>query len=107
MRFPPWHAPALLLLYQIAPVHAGLDEFGRFQAAFGFSTGGYETDQFDCGGKLISRSKTSYTVISGQADAWISPVARISVAGGVIHGSSDTPWGNTSEGGFGSVLGKL
>ena len=104
MRLTLWHAPALLLLYQTAPIHPRLDQAGRFRIGLGWSRGHYVDERFDCEGNTTQRAEARYTVVSGQAEAWIKPTLRVSVAGGVIRGSSDSAWAVGTDGGFGAVV---
>jgi hypothetical protein len=99
-----WHAPVLLLVYQIAPVQAHLDETGRIQVGLGFSGGHYEDRAFSCG-DLVRRSPVTYRVIGGQAEVWASRSVRFSAGGGVLRSSSDSGRVELPKGAFGSMLG--
>jgi hypothetical protein len=98
-----WHAPVLLLVYQIAPVQAHLDETGRIQVGLGFSGGHYEDRAFSCG-DLVRRSPVTYRVIGGQAEVWASRSVRFSAGGGVLRSSSDSGRVELPKGAFGSML---
>lgn len=98
-----WHAPAFLLLYQVAPVQAHLDEIGRIRIALGFSRGRYEDQQLECG-SVVGRAPVSRSVIGGQAELWASRSLRFSADGGVQRVSSDSAWADVGNGAFGSLL---
>lgn len=110
MRTPPptkwsrlWNAPLFLLVFQVAPVQAHLDQNGRIQVGVGFSAGQFEDREFSCG-SLVRRSPVTYRAIGGQADVWASRSLRISAGGGMLRSSSDSIAVNLPKGAFGSIL---
>lgn len=99
-----WHAPVFLLVYQIAPVQARLDEIGKLQIALGFSGGRYEDLHFGCDGSVIRSAPVTYSVIGAQAEVWASRSVRLSAGGGVLRSSSDSLRVELMKGAFGSML---
>jgi hypothetical protein len=99
-----WRAPALLVLWQAAPVQADLDEMGRFRFALGFSVGGYTREYVNCAGETQRNFENTYSVIGGNAEAWVTPNVRVSASGGVLRALADSGALSASEGGFGNLL---
>ena len=97
------NAPLFLLVFQVAPVQAHLDENGRVQIGLGFSSGHFEDREFSCG-SIVRRSPVTYSAIGGQADVWASRAVRISAGGGMLRSSSDSIAVELPRGAFGSIL---
>ena len=98
-----WNAPLFLLVFQVAPVQAHLDQSGRIQVGLGFSSGEFEDREFACG-SIVRRSPVTYRAIGGQADVWASRSVRISAGGGMLRSSSDSIGVELPKGAFGSIL---
>lgn len=99
-----WHGPAFLLVYQVAPVQAHLDEIGRIRIALGFSGGRYDDQQIACDGSVIRSAPVTYSVVGGQAEVWASRSLRFAAGGGVLLTASDSIRVALSKGTFGSLL---
>jgi hypothetical protein len=79
-------APALLLLWQIAPVDAVRDSTGRTRLSIGFGTGQFEQRVYACAllNPLLSATPARYQTGGSQLDHWVNPRFRISAFGGRI-----------------------
>lgn len=99
-----WHAPALLLLWQTAPVQVGLDEVGKFRVALGWSAGNYEDQRFDCAGNVTDRAPVGWRTVGATAEVWPDRQLRVSGSLGFIDASSDSAWAHLHEGWHGGVL---
>ncbi len=97
-------APALLLLWQVAPIKAEFNDAGRYSVAAGFSRGFYEDLKVSCEGQVHSRAPVHHSAAGVQAEAWITPKLRIAAAGGVWHGTSDSSWATVAEGRYGQAV---
>jgi hypothetical protein len=99
-----WHAPALLLLWQTAPVQVGLDEVGKFRVALGWSAGKYEDQQFNCAGDVTSRAPVRWRSAGATGTVWPERQLRVSGTLGFMDASSDSAWAHLHEGWYGGIL---
>jgi hypothetical protein len=98
--------PALLLLWQIAPVSVVQDPAGRLRLSFGATVGAYEERTLDCAGQVTRRQQVKFKAVGGEAEYQISPDWRLEVQGGSM--SSDPQAGTIVvepyEGAFGKAM---
>lgn len=98
--------PAVILLWQVAPVTIAQDPSGQWRVSFGVSRGDYEERTIDCAGEVTDRQSVTFTVVGGVAEYWIDRNFRLEVEGGSV--AADAKAGtiviDPYAGGFGKAL---
>lgn len=75
--------PALVLLYQLAPVDIEPDPVGRYRLTFGYGAGQFEHRQLNCAGDVVSAAPVDFRSLGVQADAWPANALRLTGFGGL------------------------
>lgn len=86
--------PAVLLLWQAAPVGVVTDEGGRLRLAFGAALGSYEELRLGCAGEEVEVQEVTYESVGGSVEYWPNQRVRLEVQAGTM----------VSDAGEGSVV---